>query len=471
MARSRHYEKEYKEGISDAEDFKRSFSATEVSAGITREFNQYMEWEKMKEYLVDGAMLQCSKSTLKPFKVSGMPEIRLTNETEGSQEERERTRLYVRKVDGKMTVDKSFYATVLDCKKGELSRQKIEESDDDGANIYPFRCNCQVEVDRVEEKDLIIEHIDECKKNGVCQYLMDLNDTWNNWLSDHGRFYEKRLVKVPIETKDGKKSFSIDAECISMTSMLFCKHGGLITPVDSGQVRRIVEEVFFTTEELRTCGWKTITTEEALKFNLALLDFGVTTRFSACMLLATMLAESEYCLYTIEGEYQAEYDLDTQEGWNAFQISKNKTYKYNFTKRGAGYIQITFADTHSAFLDAMKDTFQEENTARYIANNYPIEASVWYWTSFDKTRVGNLNDFVDMKYSGDSKKQDDVFLAVQYYVNGFQGTKDYIQDIENGNYEIQAGDKVIIKGVSDSFNVPSRWADRVECWNKVRRLL
>lgn len=129
-----------------------------------------------------------------------------------------------------MSVGISRNATVLDCKKGELSEldEKREEKGEVSfvANVYPFRCNCREAVDRVEEQEIIKANIEECMKNGVCQYLMRLDDEWKNWPGETGKFHEKRAVRVLEETEDGEEKVAfVNVDCITMTSMIFCKHG------------------------------------------------------------------------------------------------------------------------------------------------------------------------------------------------------------------------------------------------------
>ena len=70
---------------------------------------------------------------------------------------------------------------------------------------------------------------------GTCKALIDLNDNWENYPAQvpHLEYEDERFGKV---------------SGITMMSMLFCKHGGLITPVTSGQEN--TKENFWTEEEL-----------------------------------------------------------------------------------------------------------------------------------------------------------------------------------------------------------------------------
>lgn len=200
-----------------------------AEAAMTAMYEAYMKEEILKNYLVDGAVLKCDKSTTLAFKAGDtVVELKdLDKESAEEKENRERTRLYVRKDDGKMPKGEALFATIYDCKQGALSKQADEEDKTSGPNIYPFRCNCGVEGVKETEEKMIKNNLDNCKVNGVCQYLMNLDKVWNNSIEEQGDFFEKRFAE--------DENTGVDADCIRMTSMLFCKRGGMITPVECGQ--------------------------------------------------------------------------------------------------------------------------------------------------------------------------------------------------------------------------------------------
>lgn len=208
---------EYLEQVS-----KDKIEAVQIAKEVEKLYAEYENRSDIDRYLVDGAILRCNQATLRPFKMSDgtvLPiqykndEINDRRETEGAyateKRDKRRQRLYteLHVTDMDMTTGTFPNATVLDSKKYK--------------NIPPFRCHCKLMDDRKEEYDKIKANMDDCKKNGVCQYLMRLNDKWENFPREGKNFYEKKE----------------DVECITMTSMIFCRHGGLITPVFSGQVR------------------------------------------------------------------------------------------------------------------------------------------------------------------------------------------------------------------------------------------
>lgn len=97
------------------------------------------------------------------------------------------------------------------------------KSHEKGKHILPFECNCVYWPDRDWEIEEIFSDVEECKKLGTCQKLMKLENDWENIIKETD--YES------FDTEEGEQ-----AEVVTMMSMLFCSHGGLITPVTSGQV-------------------------------------------------------------------------------------------------------------------------------------------------------------------------------------------------------------------------------------------
>lgn len=197
------------------------------------------ESDALHQYLVDGALLTCTQATLEDFILPGTgiffltEVISLDQVDEEDEEEQQKqpvdlgtrcqrlqTKLNV--PENPMGVNGQSYATVKDTIKGR--------------NIMPFRCNCRVPADRDEEKEIIAEHLALCRNSGVCQYLMRLNEEWDNMLLDEGKKYlMRRDIKPDADRPDGKDTDGEDVEGITRTSVLFCKHGGLIVPLTSGQ--------------------------------------------------------------------------------------------------------------------------------------------------------------------------------------------------------------------------------------------
>lgn len=225
--------KQYQEDVKESET-KRILGKKEVSEeDISSVFKTYTQDETLKQYLINNAVLKCNQASLDTFHMSDGTEIELEIDGEQENEEqeyegREYTKLKVEcEENGNcMSISESEYATIDDCKKD--------------INISPFRCHCLKVDDRVCEYTNIKENILDCKKEGVCKYLMELETNWEN-LPIEGTLYKTKDTVEHIEMQEGEDfNLIIRAPCITMTSMLFCKHGGLITPVTSGQDDKII---------------------------------------------------------------------------------------------------------------------------------------------------------------------------------------------------------------------------------------
>lgn len=177
------------------------------------------------EYLVDGAVLTCSKATWDDFDLSDGDKITLYGIKEEIKKEKPTGELRV--LENPLSEDGLYHGTVKDA----VLKQ----------NIFPFQCNCSVPA-TMEEEQTIKANIKKCREAGVCQYLMDLEANWENInfnvpyasFSDTDQSYSYSLGIDFLY-----KSSTEEAEGIMMTSVLFCKHGGFIYPITSGQDRII----------------------------------------------------------------------------------------------------------------------------------------------------------------------------------------------------------------------------------------
>lgn len=176
----------------------------------------YMEYEKSKReeyhYLVDGAVLKCTRCTMEPKKPFGKE----FTAPEGS----DKVILKVTKNKRYLNGAGQYFATIADSKKFD--------------NIQPFG-NCDNPPDRDDEKKALIMagESEELLKLGNCRYLMKLNDEWENMISEVGYAETAELNEAGLEG-------------ITMESILFCKHGGFIYPDTSGY---IMTETTLTKEE------------------------------------------------------------------------------------------------------------------------------------------------------------------------------------------------------------------------------
>lgn len=161
-----------------------------------------------EEYLVSGARLKCSKAYKAMKKIDDT--IFLTNQKGTS----------LLRVEGVETTGDLPIANINDNKKGK--------------NIFHFG-NCNAELTINEKMSLIMNK--KAQTEGLCQYLMRIEDTWEN---------------VPVT--NGKDYFSYrGASGINLMSKLFCYKKGWITPLTSGQRNRkiTVQPGAVTKEDLR----------------------------------------------------------------------------------------------------------------------------------------------------------------------------------------------------------------------------
>ncbi len=164
-----------------------------------------------EEYLAHGAILTCDKAMLGPItiKIDGKAE-----KFPGSiKESTQYTILHVEE-NRKSSTNGLCMATVKDTIKNK--------------NVFPFQCNCSLLPDRQWEIDQIKANMEPCKKYGTCSQLMNLSERWDNMPSETEYF--NFTDWTGDEEQSGEKLAGIN-----MMSMLFCKHGGLITPITSGQ--------------------------------------------------------------------------------------------------------------------------------------------------------------------------------------------------------------------------------------------
>lgn len=184
-----------------------------------------------KEYLVDGAILTCTNCTKETTYIGEEVQYRWLNGTilseEGPEEEKIYRRLTVTE-NKDASIDGLKYATVVDSKAKK--------------NI-PYFGNCKRDPDSDEEMEKLkmYHKVDSVsigvRDRGTCEQLMKLESEWENFIIN-GEYLTFG------DDEEGIKSG------ITMTSMLFCRHGGFIYPVASGQGAIAEEEEDNNSEEI-----------------------------------------------------------------------------------------------------------------------------------------------------------------------------------------------------------------------------
>ncbi|MDD6626882.1 MAG: hypothetical protein PUF03_01365 [Lachnospiraceae bacterium] len=173
----------------------------------------YLNYGTDAEYLVEGAVLTCDRATTEVKVIGGQV---FQNTAEESVTEKKRT---VLKVSPNATLCNGLMMATI--KDREI-----------GTNIEAFHCNCEYGPSNDEELHAILEDVENCKQYGTCQKLMKLNDDWENIIKINAGGMDTGYQSYSHTSADG---ITEQADGITMASMLFCSHGGLITPVRSGQ--------------------------------------------------------------------------------------------------------------------------------------------------------------------------------------------------------------------------------------------
>lgn len=223
-------------------------------------------------------------------------------------------------------------------------------------------------------------------------------------------------------------------------AVLVCQYGGIIC-VQEVPVKKA--KSFLVTSQMMTAFDWPVSDEELSKINSVLMKYGIIDPKSIRLFMATAAHEGMKGTRTIE----------------MLNSDGSTVGKYLVTERGAGYIQITWSDTHLKFLATIPDSFSGEDTASYIAQNYPWEASAWFWTSPDAKTIGTtnklpINEYVE-KY-GDSKG---VYLMTQYAVNSWSDSpsNEILSDIRDGKIEWSVKDGRVWTNGKDVGSAPKGW--------------
>lgn len=372
-------------------------------------FEMYMAYLKAKaeehHYLVDGAVLTCTRCKGESDDYNG--------ETFCVPEGITERKLKVTQNNTVVNGAGQCFATVNDSKKN--------------VNIFSFG-NCKNPPDRDKEREALIyaSENEELRKLGTCQYLMDLNDKWENLISDTG--YER------VKAANGEL-----VDTITMEAILFCKHGGLIYPKSSGYIKTdAVEETNELEEDLEdteqyieaiigALGW-TVDNEEIKKIKGILDDFGITDRNSIACFLLICITESGP-----EGTYSGKVDVNGKEYVDEYGRAVTEFYDgggYGFEERGVGYIQITGKGNQLMCLQDLKvlgyyDGDIDESALGYVEELRELswEASAWRWAIYPQTGMGNLNAYVEVKSNENDKKlTSGIVLTAESFINGIVST-------------------------------------------------
>lgn len=249
-------------------------------ASIARGYLEAYQQRQKKQrgeyhYLVDGAILGCTGCTMDPV----TPFDKTFYAPAGSDE-------VILKVTSNTTQTNKagqIFATTIDC------------GDD---NINVFFGNCKIPPHREDEKEAIklAEKSNDLLQLGTCRCLRKLNECWETFPSK--------------EHQDETGMKNEQYQELTMESILFCKHGGFIYPIDSGYIPSEIDEP----EETE------LTKEEAIEILKKYLQDGNVEETLVIKALEYLAGQSSYQLPHYNSSPDKDYDqYDTYIlGWSEY---------------------------------------------------------------------------------------------------------------------------------------------------------
>lgn len=308
--------------------------------------DQYQDRE-CREFLVDGAILTCTQSTRENqwVGIKESPVSKCICAAKGTDMAAEGIKMD-EKGSGHLLDPDRVYGKLATKENGMWTdgKRHATVTDSSSADNIPCFGNCDRPPDSKAEKDFIQEMYWEGKAEGripkeswgTCYCLRNLEAEWENYY-----IWDRTYATFPNEEGELESG-------ITMTSMLFCKHGGFIYPVTSGQgiVCRVPEEVEGVIAEEQDAHDAAIC---ALRNYLSMGTYDMEEIEKA---LQTLANESEYTL----PKYLSHFGYD---------YNKYDTYILGWTEY---YNEISDIEIIPAYVKSI--CYQESKMGYYI-NNVP----------------------------------------------------------------------------------------------------
>lgn len=172
--------------------------------------------DESKEYLVDGAILTCTRCTKTDISYEDQVYQCPVDQDESIEKEIDISK-YMDKVLKRFVVTENPTSESNGLKFATIADTVKEDN-------IPCFGNCDRLPDNDTEIQIFQNHPGRYYKEGTCKLLMNLESEWDN--------YEIGQAFLNFPDDDHK-----DKTGITMTSILFCKHGGFIYPITSGQTQ------------------------------------------------------------------------------------------------------------------------------------------------------------------------------------------------------------------------------------------
>lgn len=232
-------------------------------------------------------------------------------------------------------------------------------------------------------------------------------------------------------------------------------------------------------------------------------QYNITDEASILMFLSTMGEETGYGTSVIQGTAPDDKYVDLENLDERVDSLIDNNPPQIDAGRGIGLVQVTDI-SQSNFIrwkynslpdgdsmkeimynyfgkDAMEGSDRLDNSEGFLYTYYPIEASMWYWGALkekvaifdDSVPLGRtnytINDYIAY-YNENSANMDNVFLAVQYALNGRKGlSRKNLQTIcEKSDYVLGGNQTTISVGNNTASGLPNGWSDRKTDWDKAK---
>lgn len=188
-----------------------------------------------------------------------------------------------------------------------------------------------------------------------------------------------------------------------------------------------------------------------------MIQYGITGEASIHMFLSTCMAETGGTdlleiynhngdagsgLIQVTGDAQYHFLVEIQkryeEGSEEYQLIKDLLSGFQFEYDEYGYIT-----EYEGYKQPADITI---SPSEYIAEKYPVESAVWFWGEYgekciiyydtDDISLGcntcTINQYVEKYFNSCEGREEDLFLATQYYVNGASLKALYLQQLCKG---------------------------------------
>lgn len=338
-------------------------------------FNEYAS--SKDEYLVDGAILTCNMVFTGTQLIRGV--------------------IYGTDIEG---VEKGTETQLMVSKNiSEINGMPVATVKDYGENnIEPFKCNCLNLPDRESEFQAILED-EECQKYGTCRQLMKLDDDWEN-----------------IIRSTSYLSFN-GSQGITINSMLFCSHGGLITPVTSGQIlfeKYLEEPDIHNIQQVKEYVWFYFRSKNFSMETVAGIMGNVQRECQFDLELAASINPNRFGLF----QWSNNPKEARRKAFNSWAIDNNYDVNLISVQCEYAYIEMTTNGMFSIILDKNEDNPNDLlcNYQTLISAKDPEDAAKIFATSFERCCTESYwDENRQLHYKNIQHSKDRQFYAGEIY--------------------------------------------------------